>query len=119
MKRLHLLNSAVMTTDGYYSVNTIPCEEFVKGINDAIVDGYTLKHYIGYKSTLTYTEHLLGIDLGGLCRDKVTFKPDERFYIIRLKQRVNPEDKKTDNPDIEDFEFLSGVYTDDWRKIKS
>lgn len=108
---VHLLNAAVMPQPGFYDMQAIDAETFTELVQIAEELGQ-LKHYIGYKSTLTFVEHLAGIDLQGTNGDKTVMADGDVFLVIRLKYRVNPQQKRADTPEIRDFEFFKGSYAE-------
>ena len=109
---VHLLNSAVMPQAGSYRLYEITADEFRMLVHEAKTTG-KLKHYIAYQSTLAFVQHLIGLDMGETNGDKTIFEDGDRFYVIRLKYRVAPWEKKNDNPNVEDFEFFRGYYAAD------
>lgn len=53
MRKIHLLNAAVMPCEGVYVLKKITADEFKESVIDADTAGI-LEHYIGYESTLNW-----------------------------------------------------------------
>ena len=111
--KVHLLNTAVMPQAGTYSLRKYEEDTWKAELKAAINDGVDFQQYIGYPSTLTYVEHLIGKSLGEANWDKTELKDGDFIFVIRLDYRVLPYEKKEDDPDIRDFEFFIGRY---WEK---
>ena len=62
--KVHLLNSAVMPQAGTYSLEKYEAETWKAELKAAINDDVDFQQYIGYLSTLTFVEHLIGKSLG-------------------------------------------------------
>ena len=108
---IHLLNAAVMPQPGFYELVEIGSDTFAEEVKDAH-HNHDIRHYIGYKSTLTVVEQMTGIDLGQLNFEKVTLQDGDLFYVIRLKYRATQSEKKEDTPEITDFEDYKGSYAE-------
>lgn len=106
---VHLLNSSVMPQPGSYQLWEITAEAFAAEVRAAAED-HELKHYIGYKSTLTFIEHLTSLDLGELHFEKAELKDGDMFLVVKLKYRPILSEKIADDPDIRDFRFYKGNY---------
>ena len=103
-----------MPQPGHYFMKKIDKSEFIEIIQETVKDPETdLKHYIGYKSTLTLIEHLTKMNMGILNRDKTELTDGDKLLIIRLKYRATPDQKRLDNPNISDFEFFRAAYKED------
>lgn len=111
--KVHLLNTAVMPQAGTYSLRKYEEDTWKAELKAAINDGVDFQQYIGYASTLTYVEHLIGKSLGEANWDKTELKDGDFIFVIRLDYRVLPYEKKEDDPDISDFEYFIGRY---WEK---
>jgi hypothetical protein len=111
--KVHLMNSAVMPQPGTYSLEKYEAETWQAELKAAINKEVDFHQYIGYKSTLTFVEHLIGKSLGEVSLKKAVLKDGDMIFVIRLKYRVAPYEKKEDTPDIRDFEFFIGRY---WEK---
>ncbi len=111
--KVHLLNTAVMPQAGTYSLRKYEKETWKAELKAAINDGVDFQQYIGYPSTLTFVEHLIGKSLGEANWDKTELKDGDFIFVIRLDYRVLPYERKEDDPDIRDFEFFIGRY---WEK---
>ncbi|MXV76718.1 DUF1874 domain-containing protein [Candidatus Poribacteria bacterium] len=107
---VHLLNAAVMPHPGFYDMQEIDSTAFAELVQEANELGQ-LKHYIGYESTLAFVQHLTAIDLGGRNMNKTEMKDGDSFLVIRLVYRPTQEQRRTDNPQLEDFEFFKGIYS--------
>ena len=111
--KVHLLNSAVMPQAGTYSLEEYEAETWKAELKAVINDGVDFQQYIGYPSTLTLVEHLIGKSLGEVSLKKTELKDGDIIFVVRLKYRVAPYEKKEDTPDIRDFKFFIGRY---WEK---
>ena len=111
--KVHLLNSAVMPQAGTYSLRQYEEETWKAKLKAAINDDVDFQQYIGYPSTLTFVEHLIGESLGEANWDKTELQDGDFIFVIRLDYRVLPDEKKKDTPDIRDFEYFIGRY---WEK---
>ena len=111
--KVHLLNSAVMPQAGTYSLEKYEAETWKTELKAAINDKVDFQQYIGYQSTLTFVEHLIGKSLGEVSWEKTELEDGDIIFVIRLKYRAAPHERKEDAPDIYDFEFFMGRY---WEK---
>ena len=115
---VHLLNAAVMPHEGCYQLRAIAPVEFKMSIRAAHGDG-VLRHYIGYPNTLKVVENLTGLDLGGTNVDQTKMEDNAIFYVIRLRRRVSPTEKRIatrgvgDRLEISDFDFFKGRFVND------
>ena len=114
MRKIHLLNAAVMPNEGVYVLEKISTDEFKASVIEADTAG-NLKHYIGYESTLKLIEVWTGVHLGETTVAQTEFKNGDRFLVMRIWRRLNRDEKiRTMSPDaeitVEDFEFYSGTY---------
>lgn len=107
------MNSAVMPQTGTYSIKKCNAETWTAELKAIINKEVDFRQYIGYKSTLTFVEHLIGKSLGEVSWKKTELKDGDMIFVIRLKYRVTPYEKKEDTPDIRDFEYFIGRY---WEK---
>ena len=107
----HLLNAAVMPQPGIYELHPIDQETFTREVRTAFLDD-TLRHYIGYETTLLLIEGISKVSLGGVNRDQTTLRDGDVFLIARLIYRVDAAGKRSGREvSINDFEFFRGVYT--------
>lgn len=109
MPKVHILNSAVMPQEGFYSLYQLTEQEWTAEIKEAI-ETLEYEHYIGYKSTLDLVNHLIKKDIGELSREKTKLASGDFLFIVKLKYRVDPKSKKIDAPKPSDFEFFKGKY---------
>ena len=121
MRKIHLLNAAVMPNEGVYVLEKITSDEFKESVIDAD-DAGILEHYVGYESTLKLIEVWTGVRLGKTTVAQTVFENGDRFLVIRFWRRLNRDEKiRTMNPDaeitVEDFEFYSGTYYKDLEGI--
>lgn len=107
-----LLNSAVMPTEGMYTLQRISEATFKKELQDAAATG-NFKSYIGYPETARLIEQVTGIAVE-VSRGQATLTHGDTMLIVKLRQRVaNPAEKETLQPAIEDFEF----FRCDWHPL--
>ena len=121
MRKIHLLNAAVMPHEGVYNLERLSADKFKESVIDADAAGI-LHHYIGYESTLKLIEVWTGVRLGNTNVEQVKMKDQDRFLVMRFWRRLNRDEKiRTMSPDahitVEDFEFYSGTYYKDIRSI--
>ena len=114
MRKIHLLNAAVMPNEGVYVLEKITTEEFKKSVIEADAAGI-LEHYIGYESTLKLIEVWTGVRLGETTVAQTVFENKDRFLVMRLWRRLGREEKirtmsQYAHITVEDFEFYSGTY---------
>lgn len=113
MPKVHLLNSAIMPQEGYYSLKQYDKINWTERLKEAIGQGFDkrhFQHYIGYETTLAYVENLTGIEMNGTNKDKTSLKNGDYLFVIRLGYRVDSSEKREDNPDIDKYEFFIGRY---------
>ena len=101
-----------MPQAGTYSLEKYEAETWQAELKAAVNEDVDFRQYIGYQSTLTFVEHLIGKSLGEVSWAKTELKDGDIIFVIRLKYRVAPYEKKEDTPDIRDFEFFIGRYWD-------
>ena len=115
-KIVHLLNAAVMPQSGHYELEDISPAQFATAVRDAYRHG-TLRHYIGYQSTLNLIADLCNIDLGGINVGQTELEDGDIFYVARLRRRVSPLAKRVETRgqaavlEISDFDFFRGKYS--------
>ena len=110
---LLLLNSAVMPTEGVYTLKRISEAQFRELLQDAAVTD-NFKSYIGYSETARLIERITGVEIE-VSREQATLVPDDVLLIVKLRQRVaDPMDKATLKLSIHDFEF----YRCDWHPLE-
>ena len=103
---IHLMNSAMMPTEGIYHCKRIDKNIFVNMINDN-----DTKSSIGYQSTID-AMYNMGVKKNiQLSRELTTLLDGDIALVIKLKYRVgNPNDKKHLEPSEDDFEFFEINY---------
>lgn len=109
---LLLLNSAVMPTEGVYTLKRISEVTFRTVLREAAATK-NFQSYIGYPATAHLIEQLTGIEVE-VSREQATLVPGDTLLIVKLRQRVaNPTDKDMPQPSIGDFEF----FRCDWKPL--
>lgn len=107
-----LLNSAVMPTEGVYTLKRISRSKFQDLLREAAV-AKNFQSYIGYPETARLIEQLTGIEVE-VSREQATLAPGDILLIVKLRQRVvNPADKDIPQLSIGDFEF----FRCDWKPL--
>lgn len=108
MKKVHLLNSAVMPQEGFYTLKKVSPEEFK---NKLIPLQHQIISYIGYVETARILSDLLGINIP-VSRKPTHLEDKDLLFIARLKYRLeDPKLKGEYVPKPEDFEFFIGMYS--------
>ena len=121
MKKVHLLNAAVMPTAGDYQIEQINGKTFQDAVFSAFTNG-TLHHYIGYQNTLDFVQAFCGIQFkdeqAKISVEQTELSHQDELLILRLRRRVSPEAKKVQTRDAtfevteQDFDFYWGIYRD-------
>ena len=121
MKKVHLLNAAVMPTAGNYFLEKIDAETFQDTVFRTFMNR-TLHHYIGYQNTLDFVQDFCGIQFEGeqakINVEQTELSHQDELLILRLRRRVSPEAKKVLTRDAtfelieQDFDFYWGIYLD-------
>lgn len=107
-----LLNSAVMPTEGVYTLKRISEATFRTVLRGAVVTK-NFQSYIGYPETARLIEELTGIEVE-VSREQAVLAPGDIILIVKLRQRVvNPADKDIPQLSIGDFEF----FRCDWKPL--
>ena len=107
-----LLNSAVMPTEGHYTLKQISQAEFRTVLREA-ADSNNFRSYIGYPETAQLIEELTDVEIE-VSREQATLAPDDVMLIAKLRHRVaDPSTKTTLEPSINDFEF----YRCGWKSL--
>ena len=108
-----LLNSAVMPTEGVYTLKQISEATFRTVLREAAVTK-NFQSYIGYPETARLIEQLTGIEIE-VSREQATLAPGDIILIVKLRQRVtNPIHKDIRQLSIRDFEF----FRCDWKPLE-
>ena len=104
-----LLNSAVMPTEGVYTLKRISKSKFQGLLQEAAATD-NFQSYIGYPETAGLIEQLTGIEVE-VSRESATLGPGDIILIVKLRQRViDPVDKDIPQLSIDDFEFFRCVW---------
>lgn len=112
IRMILLLNSAVMPTEGSYTLKRISQFTFRTNLQEAAATG-NLQSYIGYPETARLIEQITGIEIE-VSRKQATLTSGDKMLIVKLRQRVdNPADKDTFQLSIGDFEF----FRCDWQPL--
>ena len=107
MKKIILLNSAVMPNEGVYILKKITPER----AKEIITSNYEIESYIGYPDTARFMESILGITIP-INRTKVILQNGDIAIVCRLKYRVkNPKDKGRFVPKPDDYEWYLETYS--------
>lgn len=107
-----LLNSAVMPTEGIYTLKQISQVEFGTLLRDA-AETNNFQSYIGYPETAHLIEDMTGVEIA-VSREQATLNTGDIMLIVKLRHRVaDPSTKTTLEPSIDDFEF----YRCDWQPL--
>lgn len=108
-----LLNSAVMPTEGVYTLKRISKSKF-QGLLQEAAAADNFQSYIGYPETARLIEQLTNIEIE-VSREQATLAPGDIILIVKLRQRVaNPTDKAIPQLSIGDFEF----FRCDWKPLE-
>lgn len=105
MKKIVILNSAVMPQDGHYIKKTISKNQFI----DIVTNAEDIKSSIGYQavSDIVYKLTNKKIEVN---RD-ITIIPDDYHIVgLTLDHRINPEDKGFKNPNEDDYVYFIAHY---------
>ena len=104
---IHLMNSAMMPSDGHYFLYQISPRQFATAVANAHHEGH-LKSYIGYEQTASMISDLSGVPVE-VNREQTVLETGDEMLIARLRYRVaNPGTKGQPVP--EDFEFFRCLY---------
>lgn len=107
-----LLNSAVMPTEGIYTLKRISQFTFRTTLQNAAATG-NLQSYIGYPETARLIEQITSIEIE-VTREQATLASGDIMLIVKLRQRVaNPADNDIPQLSIGDFEF----FHCDWQPL--
>ena len=106
-----LLNAAVMSTEGHYTLKQISQDEFRTVLRGAAADNF--RSYIGYPETARLLEKLTDVAIE-VSREQATLAIGDVMLIVKLCHRVADSSTKiTLEPSIDDFEF----YRCDWKPL--
>ncbi|RKU22868.1 hypothetical protein C6503_03645 [Candidatus Poribacteria bacterium] len=108
-----LLNSAVMPTEGVYTLKRIS-EATFRTVLQGAAAAKNFQSYIGYPETAHLIEEFTGIEVE-VSREQATLAPGDIILIVKLRHRVaNPTDKDIPQLSIGDFEF----FWCDWKPLE-
>ena len=105
MRTVFLLNSAILTTDGTYTMETITTND-AKVVLRAFLKNpthYTIKSTIGYPDTAKIMSEALNYDVQ-VSRESINMNSGDVAIVAKLKYRVkHPDDKGRFIPHVDDF----------------
>ena len=102
---LLLLNSAVMPTEGVYTLKRISKETFRNTLQEAAAIG-NFQSYIGYPETARLIEQLTGVEIQ-VSRGQAALAIGDVMLIVKLRRRIqDPSNPKTYQPSLDDLEFF-------------
>lgn len=100
-----LLNSAVMPTEGTYTLKRISEATFRKILQEAAAAD-NLQSYIGYPETANLIEENTGIEIE-VSREQAELAEGDVMLIVKLRHRIqNLSDIGTYQPSLEDLDFF-------------
>ncbi len=100
-----LLNSAVMPTEGVYTLKRISKAVFQKVLHEAVATG-DLQSYIGYPETARLIEQLTGIEIE-VSREPAELTTGDVMLIVKLRHRIqDPSDISTYQPTLDELDFF-------------
>jgi hypothetical protein len=100
-----LLNSAVMPTEGVYTLKRISKSKFQELLQEAAATG-DLQSYIGYPKTADLIEQLTGIEID-VSREQAELTTGDVMLIVKLRHRIQDlSDISTYQPSIADLDFF-------------
>jgi len=108
---LHLMNSAMMPTEGQYVI-----EKITPQIALMIFQGFTCwQSYIGYQNTSAYLEKILGVKIP-LSREETHLENHDEVIVCKLRYRPGQVGMKADPKEQsavkdEDFELYHVTYS--------
>lgn len=107
-----LLNSAVMPTEGHYTLKKISQSEFRTVLRDAAAAN-DFRSYIGYPETACLIEQLTDVEIE-VSREQAELATGDVILIAKLRHRVqNPSDIAIYHPSLDDLDF----FICDWRPL--
>jgi hypothetical protein len=109
---IHVMNAAMMPTEGAYKLKRITGRTFLLAVETAYYEGY-LKSWLGYQQNADYIERKTGLRLP-LTRKETKIKDGDRLLIMKLRYRVNgaPKGAPVDENDFEFFECEFSATTE-------
>ena len=101
-----LLNSAVMPTEGVYTLKRISEDTFVKVVREASATD-NLQSYIGYPETAKVIEQLTGVEIE-VSREQAMLALGDIMLIVKLRHRIQDlSNISTYQPSVDDFDFFT------------
>ena len=101
-----LLNSAVMPTEGVYTLKRISEDTFVKVLREASATD-NLQSYIGYPETAKVIEQLTGVEIE-VSREQAMLALGDIMLIVKLRHRIQDlSDIRTYQPSVDDLDFFT------------
>lgn len=99
-----LLNSAVMPTEGVYTLKRISKSKFQTILQEAAATD-NFQSYIGYPETARLIEELTGVEIE-VSRQQAELTIGDVMLIVKLRHRVaDPSSKAVLQPAMNDLEF--------------
>ena len=100
-----LLNSAMMPTEGVYTLKRISKSKFQELLQEAAATG-DLQSYIGYPKTADLIQQLTGIEID-VSREQAELTTGDVMLIVKLRHRIQDlSDISTYQPSIADLDFF-------------
>ena len=100
-----LLNSAMMPTEGVYTLKRISKSKFQELLQEAAATG-NFQSYIGYPKTADLIEQLTGIEIE-VSREQAELTTGDVMLIVKLRHRIQDlSDISTYQPSIADLDFF-------------
>lgn len=109
MKRLLLMNSAVIVNDGVYEAKKITEEEAKSIVSEALHTKAHMLSYVGYEQTALHMAKVLGVDVP-LNRSETQYEDGDYILVCKLKYRLKNPNEKGQPVDPEDFEWMLVQY---------
>ena len=101
---LLLLNSAVMPTEGVYTLKRISEAAFQKFLQEAATGNF--QSYIGYPETARLIEQLTGIEIQ-VSREQAELATGDVMLIVKLRHRIKDLSNITaQQPSLDDLDFF-------------
>ncbi len=100
-----LLNSAVMPTEGVYTLKRISLGTFRNVLQEAAATG-DFQSYIGYPETARLIQQFTDIEIE-VSRGQAKLATGDVMLIVKLRHRVqDPSNTSTYQPSLDDLEFF-------------
>lgn len=100
-----LLNSAVMPTEGIYTLKRISKSKFQKLLQEAVA-AKNLQSYIGYPETARLIEKITGVEIE-VSRKQAKLTTGDVMLIVKLRHRIQDQsDTIPYQPSIADLDFF-------------